>query len=111
MTTLGNCLVVAGIGMMLISLYLAYVLYTQLPNNGPQFVAQNTNSTSPAGAIGVLVNNLSNTIAQESYIILKIVIFFLVASIGYKFAHLGIDANKAADEVSRKEDEELTKKK
>ncbi len=109
MSTLGNVLVAAGIGMMIVSLYLAYSLYTSLSNQGPAPVSQ-TNMTSSSAA-AALVNDVSSTVSQESYIILKIVIFFLLASVGYKFARLGLEANRDSVERDRKEDEEIKNKK
>lgn len=105
MTNLGNALIVAGVAVILISLFLAYSLYQSLPNLAPVPFTTNANVTASSAA-GALVNNISATVAQESYIILKIIIFFLVASIGYKLAHLGIDANKAAPNEAEKEEEE-----
>jgi hypothetical protein len=100
MSKLGDTLIISGIAIMIVTLFLAFQMYTTLPNQGPVNLLPSPSNITEANMAGVLTNNISIVIAGESYLIMKIVIFFLVATVGYKFAHLGIEANKAEKEAA-----------
>jgi hypothetical protein len=94
---LGDSLIVVGLVVLIFSLFLAFLLYTQLSNQGPQIVTSTPSNVSVSSAVSVLINNLTQTLNSESYLMIKIVIFFFISSVGYRFARLGMEMNKNED--------------
>ena len=93
MTALGYALIVAGVCILGGSLFLAYVTYTSLSVQGLPPL-QNATSGAMADSMAVLVNNLSSTVYSESITALKMLVLFLMASIGFKIASLGVSEVK-----------------
>ena len=114
MSLFGNALIVAGIAVLLVVLYLGYSFYNSV--SSMQFttsVATTSDSSSVASAVNTLVNGLLSNTNSYFIVIIKIILLFLFASIGYKFAILGINENKAVAEAiaeasEQKEDEKGT---
>jgi ABC-type uncharacterized transport system permease subunit len=94
----GDALIVTGLAMIVFSLFLAFLMYAQLSNQGPQIPSSTPSNVSVSSAVSVLINNLTQTLNSESYLMIKIVIFFFIASVGFKFAKLGMEMNKSGDE-------------
>jgi hypothetical protein len=99
----GDALLVVGLAMLAFSLFLAFLQYVQL-SQSPQISTSIQSNVSAANAVSILINNLSQTLNSESYVLIKIVIFFFIANVGFKFAKLGMEMNKdkAAEEEQPK---------
>jgi len=112
----GNALIVAGIVVLLVVLYLGYSFYNSV--SSMQFTTSvattsGSGSSSVSSAVNALVNGLLSNTNSYFIVIIKIILLFLFASIGYKFAALGINENKAVAEAiaeasEQKEDEKGT---
>jgi hypothetical protein len=105
MPALGYALIVAGILILSLTFVLGYVIYV----NASQASGLNPITSGPTGSINSTVSNLANslssTLTAESIILVKVVLLFLFANIGYKFVALGIKAN-AKPRVKEKNDED-----
>jgi len=111
MTVLGYALIVAGVCILGGSLFLAYATYTSLSVQGLPPL-QNATSGAVSDSMAVLVNNLSSTVYSESMTALKMLVLFLIASIGFKVASLGIsEIKQPACECKHSEDKKEAEEK
>ncbi|MGC9037614.1 MAG: hypothetical protein ACP5GD_02935 [Candidatus Micrarchaeia archaeon] len=96
MAILGSVMEGVGIAILAITLYFAYELYTSIGglsvlSSLPLLPANASISKSVSGLVSGLLSS-SNSFMM---LLLKIVLLFLFANIGYKFVALGINMNKA----------------
>jgi uncharacterized membrane protein len=105
MSILGDALIIAGILILSLTFVLGYVIYV----NASQASGPNSVTSGPTNSINSTVSNLANglssTLAAESIILVKVVLLFLFANLGYKFVVLGIKAN-AKPKAKEEKDEE-----
>jgi tellurite resistance protein TehA-like permease len=103
MSIFGDALIIVGIGMLLFSFFVGYLIYTDITQNPGNYVwSTNPNPSSPINAsVSDLINNLSLTVDSESLIAVRVVILFLFASVGYKIAELGMRANHGVRKPSK----------
>ncbi len=85
---------IAGVIIIFVAIFMLYTLWVSLSNEGPSAPLQTPSGSSQTDAVAALVNNASQIIYQESYIIVKIVLLFLLAIIGGKLVTLGFEAEK-----------------
>lgn len=100
----GYAMITFGIILLLIAFLLGYGLYQSL--NGEAFgPMQAQGGQSINSTLSSFTNNLTTVIKETSYIFLQIIVLFLFASIGYKFAYLGIKSVEGGgkEEKDRKE--------
>ncbi|MEM3839126.1 MAG: hypothetical protein QXF01_00920 [Candidatus Micrarchaeaceae archaeon] len=98
MGALGYALIGIGIAIILIALVLGYGIYANAHDSlgslalpaGHGFGATNS---SINGSVSSLTGSLKETALAGTYTIIEIIALFLIASIGYKLAYLGIQAN------------------
>jgi len=104
MSTLGDAFIIVGAALLLVTLFLGYSLYIDVSTNQNSYFPAKTaiSNSSVNSAVSTLVDNMSFTLSAETLILIKIILLFLFGSIGYKFASLGIDANKATAPVKNK---------
>ncbi|MGC8675999.1 MAG: hypothetical protein ACP5T3_00585 [Candidatus Micrarchaeia archaeon] len=109
MSVLGNSLVVVGILLLAATFYLGYEFYVSISVS--QFASAQTapsgaSNGSIGGAIGGLVSGLVSSSDSFAVLIIKVILLFLFANIGYKFAALGVSQNRAASEMAREAQDE-----
>ena len=96
---LGYTLIALGIILLLVTFFIGYGLYASLDSEG---YIPLPNAPSINGSISALTNTLANTAKETGFIFLQIFILFLFASIGYKFADLGVKLIKESKNKEEK---------
>ncbi len=89
----GDVLIAVGVALILITLCIGYVLYTNVEQaNALQQKQQNTQSLN--ASVGYLSSGITNIVKTSAYYIVEVIILFLFASIGYKIASIGMEVNR-----------------
>jgi len=96
---LGYALIALGIILLLVTFFIGYGLYASLNSEG---YTPLPNTPSINGSISTLTSTLATTAKETGFIFLQIFILFLFASIGYKFADLGIKIIKESKNKEEK---------
>ncbi|MEM0074457.1 MAG: hypothetical protein QW091_00760 [Candidatus Micrarchaeaceae archaeon] len=106
MSILGNSMIIIGIVILVATLYLAYKFYISIAQaTGVPLGIPTTNSSiaSISTSINGLVSGLLSSSDSLVVFIVKILVLFLFANVGYKFVSLGISQNKASAEIGEAE--------
>ena len=107
---LGYALFVLGLLLILLALLLGYGLYISLSSYSPVYAPlAGSNSSIPAS-----INNFSFSLSSQFSVIfvsaIKVGLFFLFASVGYKFATIGmelVESEERRQKKSGKKDKEV----
>ncbi|MEM3781592.1 MAG: hypothetical protein QXT43_01340 [Candidatus Micrarchaeaceae archaeon] len=106
-------MIIIGIVILAATLYFAYGFYTSISpqaTNVPVGISgANSSVASISSSINGLVSGLLSSSDSLVVFVVKVMLLFLFANIGYKFVSLGISQNKASAEIG--EAEETGKKK
>ncbi|MFP3289065.1 MAG: hypothetical protein RXO35_01375 [Candidatus Micrarchaeota archaeon] len=96
---LGYTLIALGVIILLATFFIGYGLYASLNSEG---YTPLPNQPSINSSISTLTNTLATTAKETGFIFLQILILFLFASIGYKFADLGVKLIKESKNKEEK---------
>ncbi|MGC8629064.1 MAG: hypothetical protein ACP5T4_02540 [Candidatus Micrarchaeia archaeon] len=99
MSALGNGLIIIGLAILAGTFYLGYESYTGITSL--QLITSLPANTNVTKSVSSMANAIVSNSNSALVVILKIIILFLFASIGYKFVALGINQNKASIEIQK----------
>ena len=96
MAALGDTLEAVGIAVLALTLYYGYELYSGI--GGISVLPTLPSNVTISKSIGSLVTGLLSSSNSFMTLLLKVIVLFLFANIGYKFVALGIHMNKVETE-------------